>query len=92
LQRRLSISSALAIDNDFCWARLYLASSFGAEYVPHVDSADNLAMAKQALEHYEAAMKCDPSLRTTSLIGMSYLTMLMEKYQKPATSIASSSI
>jgi tetratricopeptide (TPR) repeat protein len=70
---------ALAMDNDFCWARLYLASSFGAQYVPHVESADNLAKAKQAYEHYQTAMKCDPALSTSALRGMAYLKVLMEQ-------------
>ena len=68
---------ALAIDKDFCWARLYVAGSLGAQYVPHVESADNLAKAKLSYEHYQTAMKCDPGLSTSALRGMAYLKVLM---------------
>lgn len=70
---------ALAIDKDYCWARLYVAEAFANEYVPHVASADNLAKATQALEHYQTAMQCDPALSGAALIGMAYLNVLMEK-------------
>jgi hypothetical protein len=73
---------ALAVDKDFCWARLYLASSLGAEYVPHVESADNLTKAKQAIEQYHAAMKCDPALSTAALIGMASLKAYMEQWSE----------
>ncbi len=68
---------ALAIDRDFCWARLLLGSTFAAEYVPQRKSAYNLAKAKQAFEHYQAAMKCDPALSEGALQGMAYLKVLM---------------
>jgi tetratricopeptide (TPR) repeat protein len=71
---------ALEIDKDFCTARLYLAGSLAAEYVPHVDSADNLAKAKQAIEHYQAAMKCNPALTTSAFIGMAFLKAGMEQW------------
>lgn len=71
---------ALAIDKDFCWARLLLGSAFAAEYVPHRESAYNLATAKQAFENYEAAMECDPALTSgAALQGMAYLNVLMER-------------
>lgn len=68
---------ALAIDEDFCWARLLLGSTFAAEYVPQRRSAYNLARAEQAFEHYQAAIKCDPALKPTALQGMAYLKVLM---------------
>jgi tetratricopeptide (TPR) repeat protein len=68
---------ALAIDNNFCWARLLLGSTFAAKYVPQRKSAYNRAKAKQALEHYQAAMKCDPALSEGALHGMAYLNVVM---------------
>ena len=70
---------ALAIDKDFCWAQLSLGSTFAAEYVPHRESEYNFAKAKQAFEHYQAAMKCDPALNAAALQGMAYLNVLMEQ-------------
>jgi len=70
---------ALAVNKDYCWARLYLASSLGAQYVPHVDSADNLAKGQQTIEQYQSVMKCDPSLSGAALIGMAHLKGLMEQ-------------
>jgi tetratricopeptide (TPR) repeat protein len=68
---------ALAIDEDFCWARLLLGATFAAEYVPQRKSEYNLAKAKQAFKHHQAATKCDPALSATSLHGMAYLNVLM---------------
>jgi len=70
---------ALAIDADFCEARLLLGSTFAAEYVPQRTSAYNLAKAKQAVEDYQAAMKCDPALSATALQGLAYLNVLMDQ-------------
>jgi len=70
---------AIAIDKDFCWARLYVAESLAAQYAPHVESADNLAKMKQAYEHYQTAMKCEPALSSAALRGMAYLKVLMEQ-------------
>jgi tetratricopeptide (TPR) repeat protein len=73
---------ALAIDNNFCWARLLLGSAFEAEYVPQRKSAYNRAKSKQAFEHFRAAMKCDPSLSEGALLGMAYLNVSMGQLAK----------
>ena len=70
---------ALALDKDFCEARLYVAGAFTHEYVPHVQSTDNLAKANQGFEHYQVAMQCDPALSSSALRGMAYLRGVMEQ-------------
>lgn len=70
---------ALAVDKDYCWARLYLASSLGAQYVPHVDSPGNLVKAQQTIEQYQSVMQCNPALSGAALIGMAYMKVVMEQ-------------
>ncbi|HET9366157.1 MAG TPA: hypothetical protein VFP71_14220 [Candidatus Angelobacter sp.] len=67
---------AVAIDQDFCWARLHLAGSLQAEYDYHLKSADILP---KAFEYYQAAIKCDPALTTAALRGMASVKELMEQ-------------
>src|SRR5580693_800830 len=50
---------AVSLDPSLTNARLYLATAFAQQYIPGVDTADNLRNADQAVEQYKAVLEKD---------------------------------
>src|SRR6202007_2597515 len=44
---------AVQLDPGLITARMYLATAFVSQYVPQVDSPDNLRIAQQAIDEYQ---------------------------------------
>ncbi len=64
--------TAVALDDDLKVAKLYLAVAYSSQYVPGVETPDNLRMAQQAIDQYENVLEKDPK-SVTSLKGIAYL-------------------
>jgi tetratricopeptide (TPR) repeat protein len=72
---------AVRLDDDLKVAKLYLATAYRSQYVPGVDSPDNLAMAQQALDEYHGILDRDPN-DVGSITGTAWLYMEMKKWDQ----------
>lgn len=69
------------LDPGLCKAKLYLATTYAQDYVPGVDSEDNVAMAKKAIDRYQATLQCDPH-SVNSVKAIAFLNMQMKKFEE----------
>lgn len=76
---------AVHLDDDFKVAKLYLAMAYTSQYVPGVDTPDNLKMANQAIDEYQAVLEKDPN-SVTSLKGIAFLQREMKHFDQAADS------
>lgn len=76
---------AVRLDDDFKVAKLYLAMAYTSQYVPGVDTPDNLKMAQQAIDEYRAVLEKDPK-SVTSLKGIAFLEREMKHFDQAAES------
>src|ERR1700747_2509150 len=51
---------AVSLDPGLKNAKLYLATSYAQQFIPGVDSQDNLQTANLAIEQYQAVLDIDP--------------------------------
>jgi tetratricopeptide (TPR) repeat protein len=70
---------AVRLDDNLKVAKLYLATAYRSQYVPGVDTPDNLNNAQQALDGYRAILEKDPS-DMGSIKGVAWLYMQMRKW------------
>jgi tetratricopeptide (TPR) repeat protein len=78
---------ATELDPGQSGAHLYLATALVSQYIPGVDSPDNLQYADQAIEQYQHVLDSDadrPS-RLTSLKGIAYLYLNMKQWDESKT-------
>jgi tetratricopeptide (TPR) repeat protein len=73
--------NAVFLDNDLKVAKLYLATAYAQQYVPGVDSPDNIQMAHQAIDEYKKVLENDPK-SVNSLKGIAFLYMQMKDFDK----------
>ncbi|HEY6272061.1 MAG TPA: tetratricopeptide repeat protein [Terriglobales bacterium] len=73
--------NAVALDDDLKVAKLYLATAYTSQYVPDVDTPENLRMAQQAIEEYQRVLDRDPD-SVNSLKGIGYLYLHMKKFDQ----------
>src|SRR5271157_2555358 len=52
---------AVRLDPSLINARMYLATAYVSQYIPGVDSPDNLATAQQAIDQYTKVIDANPS-------------------------------
>ncbi|MBZ5523024.1 MAG: tetratricopeptide repeat protein [Acidobacteriia bacterium] len=71
--------TAVDRDDKLKVAKLYLATAYTSQYVPGVETPENLQMAQQAIEQYKAVLADEPQ-NVTSLKGIAYLYMQMKKF------------
>jgi tetratricopeptide (TPR) repeat protein len=71
--------SAVGLDPDLKVAKMYLATAYAQQYVPGVDSPENLRNAQQAIEEYKNVLQGD-SKNVTSLKGIAFLYMQQKKF------------
>ena len=68
-------------------AHLYLATTYGSQYIPGVKSPDNLHLAEQAIEQYQRVLDSDaesgPKLNSTK--GIAYLYLNMKRWDDAKT-------
>ena len=63
-------------------ARMYLATAFVSQYIPGVDSPDNIRNADQAIEQYQYVIDNHPTReqKANSAKGIAYLDLNMKKF------------
>ncbi|HSM84493.1 MAG TPA: tetratricopeptide repeat protein [Candidatus Limnocylindrales bacterium] len=73
--------NAVNLDSDLKVAKLYLATAYAQQYVPGVDTPDNVHMANQAIDEYQKVLENDPK-SVNSLKGIAFLYMQMKDFSK----------
>jgi tetratricopeptide (TPR) repeat protein len=73
---------AIQLDPTLINARMYLATAFVSQYIPGVDSPDNLRTAQQAIDEYQRVIDANPSRdqKVNSAKGIAYLYLNMKKW------------
>jgi tetratricopeptide (TPR) repeat protein len=73
---------ATELDPSKTVAHLYLATALVSQYIPGVDSEDNLLLAEQAIKQYQFALDADPigDSRINSAKGIAYLYFNMKRF------------
>ena len=75
---------AVALDPGLKNAKLYLATAYAQQYIPGVDSPENLQNANLAIEQYNAVLQQDPK-NVNSIKGIAYLYLNMKKLDDAKT-------
>ena len=70
---------AVALDGSLQNAKLYLATAYAQQYIPGVDSPENLQNANAAIDQYKAVLGQD-SKNVNSIKGIAYLYLQMKKF------------
>jgi tetratricopeptide (TPR) repeat protein len=75
---------AVELDPGLINARLYLATAFVSQYIPGVDSPDNLRTAEQAIDEYQKVLDANSSReqRVNSAKGIASLYYNMRKFDE----------
>jgi len=73
--------SAVGLDPDLKVAKMYLATAYAQQYVPGVDTPENLRNAQQAIEEYKNVLQGD-SQNVTSLKGIAFLYLQQKKFDE----------
>ncbi|MGC2696781.1 MAG: tetratricopeptide repeat protein [Candidatus Angelobacter sp.] len=73
--------NAVNLDSDLKVAKMYLATAYAQQYVPGVDTPENLRNAQQAIEEYKNVLQSDPQ-NMTSLKGIAFLYMQQKKFEE----------
>jgi tetratricopeptide (TPR) repeat protein len=73
--------NAINLDGDLKVAKMYLATAYAQQYVPGVDTPENLRNAQQAIEQYKNVLDNDPK-NITSLKGIAFLYMQQKKFDE----------
>jgi len=74
---------AVAMAPENAVAHLYLATTYGAQYIPGVDTPENVRLAEKAIEQYQHVLDSDTehSSRINSAKGIAYLYLNMKKFE-----------
>src|SRR6202051_4321526 len=75
---------AVQLDPGLINARMYLATAFVSQYIPGVDSPDNLRIAQQAIDEYQKVIDANPSRdqKENSAKGIAYLYLNEKKWDE----------
>jgi tetratricopeptide (TPR) repeat protein len=76
--------NAVTLDPSLQNAKIYLATAYLAQYIPGVDSPENLQNANAAIEQYKAVLDQDPK-NVNSIKGIAYLYLQMKKFEDAKT-------
>ena len=73
---------AVQLDPALINARMYLATAYVSQYIPGVDSPENLRIAQQAIDEYQKVIDANPSReqKVNSAKGIAYLYLNMKKW------------
>jgi len=73
---------AVRLDPALINARMYLATAFVSQYIPCVDSPDNMRTAQQAIDEYQKVIDGKPSReqKVNSAKGIAYLYLNMKRW------------
>jgi tetratricopeptide (TPR) repeat protein len=72
---------AVSLDPNLKNAKLYLATAYAQQYIPGVDSPDNLKSANLAIEQFQAVLEMDPK-SINSIKGIATLYLGMKKFEE----------
>ena len=74
--------TAVRLDPALINARMYLATAYVSQYVPGIDSPDNLRTAQQAIDEYQKVIDANPSRdqKVNSAKGIAYLYLNQKKW------------
>jgi tetratricopeptide (TPR) repeat protein len=72
-------NKAVQLDPELKVARLYLATAYAQQYVPGVETPENLDLANHALEQYAAVLQRDPA-NVTSVKGIAFLQFQLKHF------------
>lgn len=74
---------AVELDGSNVNARLYLATTYLSQYIPGVESPDNIQIAEKAIEQYLHVLDSDAGKtpRVNSAKGIAYLYLNMKKFE-----------
>jgi tetratricopeptide (TPR) repeat protein len=80
----LHFRKATELDPTKTVAHLYLATAYVSQYIPGVESPDNLLIAEQALEQYQRVLESDAPAdsQINSVKGIAYLYLNMKKFDE----------
>lgn len=75
---------ATELDPNQTVARMYLATAYVSQYIPGVETKDNLLVAQQAIEQYQHVLESDAPAapKVNSAKGMGYLYLNMKKFEE----------
>ncbi len=75
---------AVQLDPTLINARMYLATAFVSQYIPGIDSPDNLRTAQQAIDEYQKVIDANPSRdqKVNSAKGIAYLYLNEKKWDE----------
>jgi tetratricopeptide (TPR) repeat protein len=76
---------SVALDPSLINAKMYLATAYAQQYIPGVDSSDNVKMADQAIEQYQKVLDMPAAARdqkVNSAKGIAYLYLNMKKFDE----------
>ena len=73
---------AVSLDPALINARMYLATAYVSQYIPGVDSPDNLRTADEAIKEYQTVIDANPSRdqKVNSAKGIAYLYLNEKKW------------
>jgi tetratricopeptide (TPR) repeat protein len=73
---------AVQLDPSLINARMYLATAFVSQYIPGVDTDENIRTAQQAIDEYQRVIDANPSReqKVNSAKGVAYLYLNMKKW------------
>ena len=73
---------AVQLDPSLINARMYLATAFVSQYIPGIDSPDNIRTAQQAIDEYTKVIDMNPSRdqKVNSAKGIAYLYLNEKKW------------
>jgi tetratricopeptide (TPR) repeat protein len=72
---------AVELDPGLINARVYLATAYAMQYVPGVDTEDNLRTASSAIDEYKKVLQADPK-NINSVKGIAYLYLNMKNFEE----------
>jgi len=73
--------NAVANDPELKVAKLYLATAYAQQYIPGVDTKENLRNAEQAISEYNDVLNAEPN-NPDGMLRIAYLYMMMKQYDK----------
>ena len=73
---------SVALDPTLINAKMYLATAFAQQYIPGVESPDNMKMADQAIEQYKHVLDMNAARdqKVNAAKGIAYLYLNMKKF------------
>jgi tetratricopeptide (TPR) repeat protein len=71
--------NAVNLDSDLKVAKMYLATAYAQQYVPGVETPENLRNAQLAIDQYKQVLEKDQN-NVTSLKGIAFLYMQQKKF------------